>query len=144
MSARRVLDSAGGRRADLAAIHIAAGQLKWSDDEYRDVMHAVCGVRSSALLDFAGRKRFLEHLRKCQAGAAGEKPKRAPWNAQQRQVWALWQRLADDNLVTDRTRPGLEVWLERYVGVRKVDWLRGPQLDQALAMLRSWSKRGGA
>ena len=67
--ARPVVDAAGARRADLAAIHIAKKALGMDDDSYRDVMFTVAGVRSSANMDFAARKRFLAHLRACQAAS---------------------------------------------------------------------------
>jgi phage gp16-like protein len=60
-----VIDSDGARKADLAAIHIGKAALGWDDDFYRSILKAKCGVGSAALLDHAGRKRFLDHLRAC-------------------------------------------------------------------------------
>ena len=62
---RQVLDTEGARKADLAAIHIAKAEMGWDDDFYRSILKAKCGVGSAGLLDHAGRKRFLEHLRAC-------------------------------------------------------------------------------
>jgi hypothetical protein len=58
-----VIDSDGARKADLAAIDIGKAALGWDDDFYRSILKAKCGVGSAALLDHAGRKRFLDHLR---------------------------------------------------------------------------------
>ena len=62
---KAVVDRSGARNGDLAAIHIAKAKLGWDDSMYRDVLFSVCRVKSSAQLDFTGRKRFLAHLTAC-------------------------------------------------------------------------------
>lgn len=51
------------RARDLAAIHATVKQLGMDDDTYRDMLWTVARVRSAGDLDFAGRKRVLDHLR---------------------------------------------------------------------------------
>jgi len=51
------------RNAELAKIHIAAKQLGKTDEEYRDMLWILCGVRSAADLSPGGRKIVLEHLK---------------------------------------------------------------------------------
>lgn len=63
------------RSKDLAAIHIAAQQLGMDDATYRDMLWTIARVRSAKDLDWAGRRRVLEHLRAC--GAKAERPKRS-------------------------------------------------------------------
>lgn len=133
------------RKGDLAAIHVAKKNLGWDDDTYRDILWTVCHVRSSADLDFAGRRRFLAHLAACQAkGAPKAQPARekTPWSPQQRLVWACWQRLADAKLVEHRDRHAVEAWIKRQTGVDRLAWLNGPQLDLVLSSLKQWLKRG--
>lgn len=147
-TARRVGGTDGGRRADLAAIHVALKALGWDDDTYRDILWTVCRARSSADLDFAGRRRLLAHLAACQGqlgvtarpAAAGRS--KTPWTPQQRLLWARWQRLADAGLVRHRDRPALEAWVARQTGVDRIEWLSGPQLDLVLAGLKRWLARG--
>lgn len=57
--------AAADRNADLARIHIAKKQLGLDDDTYRDMLWSIGRVRSAGDLDFAGRRRVLEHLRSC-------------------------------------------------------------------------------
>ena len=57
--------AAAERKADLAMIHIAKKQLALDDDTYRDLLWAIGRVRSAGDLDYAGRRRVLDHLRKC-------------------------------------------------------------------------------
>lgn len=53
------------RRRELAQIHIAKAQLGMADDAYRAMLWTIGRVRSAADLDYAGRQRVLEHLKKC-------------------------------------------------------------------------------
>lgn len=53
---------AASRLADLARIHCLKKDLGLSDDEYRDVLFALERVRSAADLDWAGRRRVIDHL----------------------------------------------------------------------------------
>lgn len=58
------------RTRELAQIHIAKAQLGMDDDTYRSMLWAVGRVESAANLDWAGRKKVLDHLKAC-----GFKPK---------------------------------------------------------------------
>lgn len=58
------------RTRELAAIHAAKRDLGMDDATYRDMLWAVARVRSAADLDFAGRKKVLDHMKAC-----GWKPK---------------------------------------------------------------------
>lgn len=68
------------RRKELAMIHMAAAQLgmdtrdQSDDSDYRSMLWAVARVRSSAALDWAGRKSVLDHLKACgwKIGFAGK------------------------------------------------------------------------
>ncbi len=64
------------RRAELAKIHIGAGQLLADEEAYRDMLEAVAGVRSAKALDAAGRRKVLDHLRSCGATFRPARPKR--------------------------------------------------------------------
>lgn len=142
-----------GRQADLAAIHIAKKTLRWSEDEYRDVMATVCsGIRSSALLDVTGRKRFLAHLQACvranQGGRATQGARPAPAGrkatlvGRPAKMWSLWMQLADAGLVQHRTMAALTAFGERQTGVARLEWLKAPQQDLVIESLKRWLERG--
>lgn len=146
-AARRSPVAVGGRKGDLAAIHIAKQSLGMDDDHYRDLMATVCGgIRSAAELDFTGRKRFLEHLQAC-LRAHGRVPRerviKAPLSPAQRKMWALWMQLADAKLVQERTMAALAAWATRQTGVQRLEWLNEPQEALVLASLRRWLKERG-
>lgn len=137
---RPIKDNAASRRADLAAIHIGKKALFWTEDEYRDLLWTVCQVRSAGDLDFAGRKRFLDHMRAC--GFKDTKPAgRAPLSPMQGKIWSLWQELADAGRIKERRMPGLDAWVHRQTGVHKMLWLNPQQQDQVVDHLKQWLKR---
>lgn len=139
-----VIDQAGARRADLAAIHVAKKALHWDDDTYRDIMFSVCCVRSSAELDFTSRKRFLAHLRSCldkQGPAAAPVREKPQWGTSERRLWSLWQQLADAGLVKDRTRPALDTWVKRQTGVDRLEWLTAAQKSMVIDSAKRWLAR---
>jgi phage gp16-like protein len=63
------------RKSELAQIHIGRQQLGMDDGTYRDMLWTVARVRSSADLDWVGRKRVLDHMKAC---GFKVKPKRLP------------------------------------------------------------------
>jgi Protein of unknown function (DUF1018) len=151
---RSVIDQDGGRRADLAAIHIAKKELAWDDDTYRDILFSVCRVKSSGLLDFTGRKRFLAHLRACgwsggsrvvtRSGRPASAASRKPLTPPQRKMWALWQQLGDAGKIVDSKMPALVAFAHRQTGVERLEWLTDAQEDLVIESLKKWlSRRGG-
>ena len=144
---RQVVDREGARKADLAAIHIAKKALGWDDGIYRDILWTVCRVKSSAELDFTGRKRFLDHLRAC--GFTGASQGRAParkavagtLTARQRLMFSLWQQLADTGLVEHRAMSALVAYAKRQTGVDRLEWLKPAQEDLVIESLKRWLKR---
>lgn len=56
------MNPAPDRRRELARIHCLKAELGLGDDEYRDVLFALERVRSASDLDWAGRRRVIEHL----------------------------------------------------------------------------------
>lgn len=154
-AARSVVDRDGARKGDLAAIHIAKTALGLDEDSYRDLMSTVCaGVRSAALLDFTGRKRFLAHLQACLRAsglAGGQKgrqraggPVREALTPAQKKMWSLWMQLADCDLVHDRSMMALVAFAKRQTGVDRLEWLNKPQGAIVIDSMKQWLKSRGA
>lgn len=142
-----MIDRDGARRADLAAIHIGLKELGWDDGFYRSILWSVCRVKSSAELDFTGRKRLLDHMRKCGwaggAARAQSRPVRKPLTGLQRKIWSLWQQLADAGLVDNRKMPALNAFVKRQTGVDRLEWLAGRQEDLVIESLKGMLKSRG-
>lgn len=151
-SPHSVVDSEAGRRNDLAMIHIAKAQLGWDEDHYRDVMAAVChGIRSAGELDFALRKRFMQHLRECGwDGGSKRRPndrsarKGKPLTPKQAKMFSLWQQLADAGLVRDRRMSALRAWCAAESKVDQMEWLNTAQENTLIESLKRWLARKNA
>lgn len=143
-------DQAKSRKADLAKIHVAKKALGWDDSAYRDILWAVCQVKSSADLDQAGRSRFLAHLGKCgwvdtkKPAGGSARPVRKALTGPQKKMWSLWQQLADADLVENRKMPALMAYVERQTSVARLEWLNSAQEDLVIESLKKWLKRQSA
>lgn len=64
------------RHRELAQIHIAKAQLGMAEETYRNLLWTLGRVRSAADLDYAGRRRVLEHMKACGFEPRPPKPER--------------------------------------------------------------------
>ena len=147
----QVVDNEGARKADLARIHIAKKALNLSDDEYRDVMFAVARVRSSADLDFTGRKRLIEHFIKC--GWSGSKSKPAgqaaatsrPRRPTPSEAVAPMCRKVRAQLISLGRKPDTyaDGIAKQMFNVQFYEWCQPEQLHAVVAALAAEQKRLG-
>lgn len=136
------------KRKDIQLIHIAKQQLDMDDETYRAMLWAVARVKSSTALDYAGRKKVLDHLKACgfkpvskNAGKpVNVKPDLAPLMGK---IAAL---LADMKLpwaYLTASRDGTPCMLKRIAGVDKLEWANAEQLQALVAALvRRQAKQG--
>lgn len=150
------------RNADLAAIHIrkaelmAAGVIQ-SDDEYRDLLHAICnGKRSSADLDFAERKTVMDHfqrlarasnvtLKSLQSNRTGV-PRRAPAD-RAALLGKINAQLLDQGLTVaylEHAAEGKESMLRRLAGVDKLEFAPPDGLKKVIAAIVYHARRKAA
>ena len=89
------------RNKQLALIHIAKQRLGMHDDDYREMLNQVAGVRSAAKLDNDGLDAVIRHL-KSLGFEVSRKPvpsKGRPHNYKQNpQLWKIGRLLAEQNL----------------------------------------------
>lgn len=135
------------RKADLAAIHIAKKELCLDDDNYRFILHNICGVQSSAQLDFMGRQKLLMHFRSLgwNPGKPGDekKPPRArkKVEGQASKVWALWFQLHELGEVKNKSAAALNAFVKRMTQVERVEWLTAEQANVVIEALKKWQRR---
>lgn len=135
------------RRAELAKIHMAKAQLDMADEVYRDMLWTHGRVRSARDLDWAGRKRVLDHLKAC-----GWKPSAAPKarasrplaaDPQSRKIRAMWLALHRAGVVKDSSERALAAYVKRQTGIEALDWLKMHEADRVIEALKKWAKREG-
>lgn len=139
---RQVVDGEGARRADLAKIHLAKKDLGWDDAFYRDILWSVCRVKSSAELDFMGRKRLLDHFKKCGWKVRSSAKGRAlATDNQSKMVRGLWLELHHLGYVDDPSESALAGWVKRETKVDALQWLTEAQASQTIEKLKKWRDR---
>jgi phage gp16-like protein len=134
------VDGPNARKSELAQIHIAIGELGWSDADYRSVLFAKTGKRSAGELDGTGRKRFIEHLKAC--GWKGHKKPLAPrYTKQQWHALMLWRDLGKAGVLSDKSDKALNAFIHNQVGVADLRFLGTGHASQVIEALKSWLKR---
>jgi phage gp16-like protein len=151
----------------LSAIHVLKGQLALSDDEYRDVLQQLTGLRSSAQMTLQQRAKVREHLQRqalrlgvakpAPAAPAAASPRRgavlspeqfaqakAKASPRERKVWALWHALHRAGLVHDTSAAALDAWVGRHVQVSALRFCKDTQLDTCIEALKEWLTRAPA
>lgn len=137
------------RRKDLAQIHMMATQIgmdtadRNEDSAYRSMLWTVARVRSSAALDFAGRRKVIDHLKACGAkvGFPGKpahvKPDLQP---QMNKIEAL---LADMKLPWNYATAILKMQTKAQgAGIDKLEWANAQQLHAVVTALVKRQEKG--
>jgi phage gp16-like protein len=132
------------RSSELAQIHIAKKDLGLDDDTYRAMLFTLGRVRSAKDLDWAGRKKVLDHLKACgwkkkpPTKAGGRKLDDAP---QAKMIRGLWLELHGAGLVRDPSEAALASFVKRQIGVDALQFCSGAQLARLIEALKQWLKR---
>jgi len=135
------------RRAELAKIHIAKVQLGMDDGAYRDMLWTLGRVRSSADLDYAGRQRVLEHMKKC-----GFQPKPPKTERPKDPAWGWVNNAAQDRQPTlrkiavmlkdrDCEKTYADGIAKRMFGIDLVEFCAPDQLRRIVAALEYDARR---
>ncbi|MCW5223492.1 regulatory protein GemA [Verminephrobacter aporrectodeae subsp. tuberculatae] len=145
------------RRRELAQIHVALQQLGISDEDHRCLLWSVCQVRSAADLDWTGRRRYLEHLKKLgfkprpkatkpgqegpQGPGRGHVPRALAQDAQSRKIRALWLLLHQLAAVRNPSEASLAAYVKRITRVDALQWISGEQAETLIETLKKWAMR---
>lgn len=127
------------RRRELAQIHIAKAQLGMAEDSYRQMLWTVGRVRSSADLDYGGRKAVLDHLKACGFRVRAPKAKRpGAWDwvnnaAGDRQ--AMLRKIAVVLKDANREKAYADGIAKQMFGVDLVEFCKPDQLHRIVSAL---------
>ena len=138
---RGVTEAAARRqRSELDKIHVGKNQLFDDEDDSRDMLQAVVGVRSAADLDEAGRRTVIEHAKACGAefrpapkSGLKRKPPAPPLETE-RQIRKVRAMLAEDGLPDSYAEAILKRMCSHRHGV-PLQWATSKQLGGAIAAL---------
>jgi phage gp16-like protein len=132
------------RNNELAQIHIAKSQLGIDDETYRAMLWTVCRVKSAADLDYAGRRRVLEHLKSRgwkNKPARKAKSRILASDDQSKMIRALWLELHDVGAVKDSSEAALASYVKRITKVEALQWLNTNQASVVIETLKKWLNR---
>lgn len=135
------------RRIELAQIHMAAAHLGMDTEdknpasEYRSMLWTCARVHSAADLDFAGRRKVIDHLK-----ARGWKPVRSKQSKHYddkltRKILALWLELRDQGVIQDASNKALAKFCNDVAGVARPEWCNNKQAEAVIEGLKAWLKR---
>ncbi len=135
MSAPRTPDA---RRARIAKLHIAKGQLRMEEDTYRALLRRIAGKDSSTACSLAELDDLLAEMKRL--GFQDRNPwKPASTKPYVRMIYGLWRDLRP--YVKDNSRGALRSFVERQTGVNAPEFLNPAQGNQVIEALKSWLAR---
>lgn len=128
------------RKRELAQIHVAKAQLGLDDDTYRAMLWTVARVKSAADLDWAGRKKVLDHLK---AGGFKIKSKSRPAPAASKA--ALVSKIRAQLIALGNKPDAYADGMARHMfHIERFEWCDPVQLGKVIAALAVQQKRKGA
>ena len=122
------------RRSELAQIHLAKKQLGLDDATYRAMLKAVCGVASSADLDWRGRAKLLAHLK----ASGWNKKTRQTGGAHPSLIAKVRALLIAQGRLPDAYADGIS---KQMFGVERFTWCDQQQLMALIAALNKQAAR---
>ncbi len=133
------------RKRELAQIHIAKQQLGIDDETYRAMLWTVARVQSAGDLDFAGRKKVLDHLKskgfKVKPARNAKTTRPLASDEQSKKIRALWLELHTAGAVRDPSEKALAAYVKRMARVSALQWLTSAQASAVIESLKSWLER---
>lgn len=131
-------------RREIQLIHIAKQQLDMDDETYRAMLWAVARVKSSTDLDFAGRKKVLEHLKACGfkvVSKAKPQTRALADDGQSKKIRSLWLELHTAGKVRNPDESALAAFVKRQTKVEALQWLSSTQASAVIEELKKWLAR---
>jgi phage gp16-like protein len=129
------------KRKDIQLIHIARQQLEMDDETYRAMLWAVARVKSSIELDFAGRKKVLDHLTSRGFKRTRPQSRKLADDPQSKMIRALWLQLHEVGKVRNPSEAALAAFCKRQTGHDALQWLNGREASSLIEELKKWLAR---
>jgi phage gp16-like protein len=129
------------KRKEIQLIHIAKQQLGMDDETYRAMLWSVARVKSSTELDFAGRKKVLDHLEACGWKRSKPQPRKLADDPQSKKIRALWLELHKAGKVRNSSEEALCAFVKRQTGRDALQWLNTQEASGVIEELKKWLAR---
>ncbi len=129
------------QKREIQLIKIAQKQLGMDDHTYRSVLWSVARVKSSTELDFAGRKKVLEHMEACGFKRTKPQPRKVADDPQSMKMRALWLELHAAGKVRNPSESALAAFVKRQTGRDALQWLNTREASAVIEDLKKWLAR---
>lgn len=129
------------KKRDIQLIHIAKQQLGMDDDAYREILFTLTRKRSSTELDFAERKKVLDHMEACGFKRTKPQPRKLADDPQSKMIRALWLQLHEAGKVRNPSESALAAFAKRQTGRDALQWLNGKEASALIEELKKWLAR---
>ena len=121
----------------IAAIHVAQGKLRLTEDDARSLKLAVIGVDSCKDMTVAQQAKLLNHLNKLVV----ELGSRVTQDSQWRKARATWHALHRAGKVQVNTDRAMHQWIKNEISVDHWLWLSTAQVNTVIESLKAWLAR---
>ena len=128
-------------RREIQLIHIAKQQLGMDDETYRALLWSVARVKTSLALDWAGRKKVLDHFEACGFKRTRPQPRALADDPQSKMIRALWLQLHQAGKVRNPAESALAAFCKRQTGRDALQWLNGKEASALIEELKKWLAR---
>lgn len=129
------------QKREIQLIKIAQKQLGMDDDAYRDILFTLTRKRSSTELDFAERKKVLEHMEACGFKRTKPQPRKLADDPQSKMIRALWLQLHEAGKVRNPSESALAAFAKRQTGRDALQWLNAREASALIEELKKWLAR---
>lgn len=129
------------QKREIQLIKIAQKQLGMDDDTYRDILFTLTRKRSSTELDFAERKKVLEHMEACGFKRTKPQPRKLADDPQSKMIRALWLQLHEAGKVRNPSESALAAFAKRQTGRDALQWLNAKEASSLIEELKKWLAR---
>ncbi|HAF44699.1 MAG TPA: regulatory protein GemA [Gallionellaceae bacterium] len=129
------------QKREIQLIKIAQKQLGMDDDAYRDILFTLTRKRSSTELDFAERKKVLEHFEACGFKRTPKQPRKLADDPQSKLIRSLWLQLHEAGKVRNPSESALAAFVKRQVGRDDLHWLNAREASSVIEDLKKWLAR---
>ncbi|HEU0283272.1 MAG TPA: regulatory protein GemA [Gallionella sp.] len=129
------------KRKDIQIIKIAQKQLRMDDAEYRAILWSIARVKSSTELDFAGRRKVIDHMKNCGFKVAANKNIGKPTRVKPELI-PLMSKIGA--LLADMKLPWkyASAILKRQAKVERLEWASAAQLHDVVTALTVKQQKG--
>lgn len=121
--------------------HLAKQDSSLDDNAYRAMLWSVALVKSSTELDFAGRKKVLDHLESRGFKRTKPQPRALADDPQSKKIRALWLELHKAGKVRNPSESALAAFVKRETGIDDLHWLNDRDASAVIEKLKQWLNR---